>query len=625
MTTVELEEEQQQLGVMEATPPSPSVFLDLPPAPCIDGGRHSSPEDDDLVLPYISRMLMEEDIIDKFSDRYDDPDHTAILNAQQPFAEILSNAIQTCPCNLSQPLHTSAVGPYFDTQVPGIVFLNGTATGKVETNSLLTDENSVNEVSMAFFKGMEEANKFLPIRADSETIDSCSWKKRFARVDEVGRSTKRMAAPLQSESEEEADAREMLDRLMLNGYNPSLATIQEPPHVVKGTGKTPQPGRHTVDLHTMLIRCAEAVATDDRRGAADLLERIKCHSSPTGDSMQRLAYCFAKGLEARLAGTGSQIYRSLMAKRASMVCILKAYQFYMDSCCFLPVKHLFSNKTIYNAVAGRKKLHIVHYGIGHGLQWPDLLRWLAHREGGPPEVRLTGIDNPLPGFRPAQRIEETGQRLSECARQIGVPFNFHGIAKKLEAVHVDDLGIDPDEVLVINSMLHLQTLMDESVVVERPNPRDMVLSTIRKMRPSVFIHTVNNGSHSNAFFMPRFREALQRYAALFDMMDTIAPRDDDKRLLVERDIFARCVTNIIACEGMDRVQRPQSYKKWQARSQRAGLKQLPLDPEIVQMIKDKVKEYHMSFMINEDQRWLLLGWKGRVLYALSTWTANDNI
>ncbi|KAF8748507.1 hypothetical protein HU200_012907 [Digitaria exilis] len=254
--------------------------------------------------------------------------------------------------------------------------------------------------------------------------------------------------------------------------------------------------------------------------------------------MQRLRTA-RKGLEARLAGTGSQIYRSLMAKRASMVCILKAYQFYMDSCCFLPVKHLFSNKPSHNAVAGGRKLHIVHY---------------------------------------AQRIEETGQRLSECARQIGVPFNFHGIAKKLEAVHVDDLGIDPDEVLVINSMLHLQTLMDESVVVERPNPRDMVLSTIRKMRPSVFIHTVNNGSHSNAFFMPRFREALQRYAALFDMMDTIAPRDNDKRLLVERDIFARCVTNIIACEGMDRVQRPQSYKKWQARSQRAGLKQLPLGP-----------------------------------------------
>jgi hypothetical protein len=204
-----------------------------------------------------------------------------------------------------------------------------------------------------------------------------------------------------------------------------------------------------------------------------------------------------------------------------------------------------------------------------------------------------------------------------------VPFRFRGIARKFEAVHVEDLDIDPDEVLVVNSMLHLQNLMDESVFVERPNPRDMVLSTIRKMRPSVFIHTVNNGSHSSAFFMTRFREALQSYAALFDMMDTVAPRDDDKRLLVEQDMFAACVTNIIACEGMDRVQRPQSYKQWQIRSQRAGLRKLPLDPEIVQMLKDKVKkEYHKSFVINEDQHWLLQGWKGRVLYALSMWTAD---
>jgi hypothetical protein len=41
---------------------------------------------DDLVLPFISRMLMEEDIDDKF---YQFPDHPALLNAQQPYAQIL--------------------------------------------------------------------------------------------------------------------------------------------------------------------------------------------------------------------------------------------------------------------------------------------------------------------------------------------------------------------------------------------------------------------------------------------------------------------------------------------------------------------------------------------------------
>jgi hypothetical protein len=602
------QEQELQLGVMETTPSSPSVFLNLPLAPRItDSGKDTSPGDDDnLVLPYISRMLMEEDITSEFSDQYDS-DHPALLKAQQPFAEILSNAIQTCPCKLSQQLHMDTV----------------------EAKSLLIAKNScVDVVSMSFFKGMEEANKFLPIPTDSLTARSCRRKKRLDRDDEtqaeeVGMNTsKQMAASLQPETGEEAAAREMLDRLMLNGYDPSLADMQES-YLLMGMGKAPPRGRHTVDLHTLLLQCAEAVAINNYRGAVDLLERIKHHSSPTGDSMHRLAHCFAMGLEARLAGTGSQIYRLFMAKRTSTVAILKAYQFYMASCCFLPVPHLLSNKTIYKTAAGEKKLHIVHYGLGRGLQWPDLLRWLARRDGGPPEVRLTGIDNPQPGFRPDQHIEETGHRLSECARHIGVPFRFRGIARKFEAVHVEDLDIDPDEVLVVNSMLHLQNLMDESVFVERPNPRDMVLSTIRKMRPSVFIHTVNNGSHSSAFFMTRFRETLQSYAALFDMMDTVAPRDDDKRLLVEQDMFAACVTNIIACEGMDRVQRPQSYKQWQIRSQRAGLRKLPLDPEIVQMLKDKVKkEYHKSFVINEDQHWLLQGWKGRVLYALSMWTAD---
>ena len=44
------------------------------------------------------------------------------------------------------------------------------------------------------------------------------------------------------------------------------------------------------------------------RGATELLRQIKQHSGPTGDATQRLAHCFAEGLEARLAGTGSQVY-----------------------------------------------------------------------------------------------------------------------------------------------------------------------------------------------------------------------------------------------------------------------------------------------------------------------------
>jgi hypothetical protein len=378
------------------------------------------------------------------------------------------------------------------------------------------------------------------------------------------------------------------------------------------------------DLETMLIRCAEAVATNDQRSAWELMCRIKRHSSPTGDATQRLAHYFAEGLEARLAGRGSQLYHSLMGRRTPVVELLKAYKLFMSACCFLAVFFLFSNKTIYNAVMGRNKLHIVHYGVNDGFQWPYLLRCLADREGGPPEVRFTGITSSKPGFRRAERIEDTGRRLAQCARQFGVLFKFHAITAKSEDVRVEDLNINSDEVLIVNSLFHFRSLMDESVVINRLSPRDMVLNTIREMKPAVFINAIVNASYNTTFFATRFRQVLHNFAAHFDMMETTVPRDNDERLLVERDIIARCALNNIACESIDRVERPQNYREWQTRKQRAGLRQLPLDPDIVQMLKDKVKkQYNKHFMINEDHQWLLQGWKGRMLYALSTWVADD--
>jgi hypothetical protein len=378
------------------------------------------------------------------------------------------------------------------------------------------------------------------------------------------------------------------------------------------------------DLETLLIHCAEAVASNDRHGARELLHRIKWHSSPAGDARQRLAHYFSQGLEARLAGTGSQLYGALMGKRTSVVELIKGYHLYMAACCSLKVSLLFSNKTIYTSVAGRRKLHIVHYGINTGFQWPELLRWLADREGGPPEVRITGINNPQPGLHPAEQIEEAGRRLSNCASQFGVPFKFRAIASNPEAVRVEDLHIDPDEVLVVNSVFFFRIVMDESITFDKVSPRDMVLNTITMMKPSVFIQSVVNGSYSAAFFMTRFRETLYYFTSSFDVMETTIPRDNEKRLLVERDIFGRSAMNMIACEGTDRVERPQNYREWQVRNQRAGLRQLPLDADIVLMLKDIVKkDYHKHFTINEDHQWLLQGWKGRVLCAISTWAADD--
>ncbi|CAO2035203.1 unnamed protein product [Urochloa humidicola] len=614
----------------------------------VDGGE----DDGDRVLPYISRMLMEDNIVDKFLCQY--PDHPALVQAQQLFSHILSDAssdaLTAHPCNsgeLSSLQSSAPTAALSVTQGNGIddqAFLNGMATAEtVEHNSSLPAERNVccmDVVSMAFFKGMEEASKFLPSDGVTAAGGGRGRKKRLDKDNEaeiggaMGRSSKRMAGGGGEESEEAA-AREMLDQLMLTCCVPTAADIRELRAAMETAAARGRRGGavQAVDLHTMLIRCAEAVAVGDRSGVAGHLEGIRRHASPAGNGAQRLAHYLAAALEARLAGgTGTRLYRSLTARRGSLADYLTACRLYMAACCFIPVLFLFSGEAICAAAAGREKMHIVSYGLGHGLQWPDVLRRLGSRDGGPPEVRITGIDFPLPGFRPAQLVEETGFRLAECARRFGVPFRFRGIAAKSEDVSVGDLDIDPNEVLVVVSTFHFRSLVDDEGIVvtidgreRKMNPMDAVLSAIREMRPVVFINAVVNASYSTAFFPTRFREALYGFTALFDMMDAVLPRDSDKRLLLERDVLAQCAVKLIACEGADGALQPRSYKQWQARSQRAGLRQLPLDRGVVQMLRDKVKkEYHKCFEISEDKEWLLQGWKGRVLYALSTWTAGND-
>ena len=69
-----------------------------------------------------------------------------------------------------------------------------------------------------------------------------------------------------------------------------------------------------MDLRTLLTLCAEAVAADDQRTATERLKQIRQHASPVGDGMQRMAHYFANGLQARIAGFGTQIYKVIMTR-----------------------------------------------------------------------------------------------------------------------------------------------------------------------------------------------------------------------------------------------------------------------------------------------------------------------
>lgn len=204
-----------------------------------------------------------------------------------------------------------------------------------------------------------------------------------------------------------------------------------------------------------------------------------------------------------------------------------------------------------------------------------------------------------------------------------IAFQYQGVASRWENICIKDLNIDKDEVLLINCLHQMKNLSDETEDIE--SARDRVLRIMKRMNPDVPIIGVMNGSHNSPFFLPRFREVLFYYSSLFDMLNSTVSQSHEARILLERDLLGADVFNVVACEGAERIEKPESYKKWQVRIFNAGFRQLPVNQTILKSSIERKKELcHEDFVIDEDNGWLLQGWKGRIIHALSSWKPKES-
>ncbi|CAJ2660893.1 unnamed protein product [Trifolium pratense] len=476
-----------------------------------------------------------------------------------------------------------------------------------------------------FQNGTWSWNDIQPVMVEEFSASLAPREKRGYKIndDESCNEPEGRGSKISAIFSDEIEPPEILDEVLL--YQSGGSQNQQPLQNLDSGGKSKATRSRqkkvsnnnatAVDLWTMLTQCAQAVASYDQRNTNELLKQIRQHSSAYGDGLQRLAHYFADGLEIRLAAETPSYMPFCVATAGDM---LKAYKLFITSS---PLQRMTNNlltNTIIRVVKYESSVHIIDFGICYGFQWPCLIKRLSLRPGGPPKLRITGIDLPQAGFRPAERVEETGRRLGNYCKKFNVPFEYNFIAQKWETIRLEDLKIDRNEITLVSCLYRLKNLPDETVAVNCP--REALLKLIKKINPKIFFHGVVNGSYSAPFFLTRFREALYHFSSLFDMFEANVPREDPQRLMLESSVFARDAINVIACEGAERVERPETYKQWQIRNRRAGFKQIRLDSELVNQTKTMVKkEYHKDFVVDEDGKWILQGWKGRILNAFSAW------
>ncbi|CAH9081182.1 unnamed protein product [Cuscuta europaea] len=468
------------------------------------------------------------------------------------------------------------------------------------------------------------------IEKEEHSTDSYRGMKHFrSRESEIeeekgeGRSRKQSAA-----YKDEDDLSEMFDKVLLCADNSPSGGKQQQKGRSGRKGRADKRGYEFefVNVESLLLSCAKSIAAADYKVAVEQLKTIRQYSSPIGDPNQRLAHAFVDSLEARLVGTEAEQYPSSSFHNKMVVPEMQKSHIssYVP---FMRMSIFFANRMIYEAASSGASLHVIDFGILHGIQWPTLIRDLSQRPGGPPKLRITGIELPQPGFRPSQMVLETGCRLAKYCHRFGVPFEYNSVtSKNWEAIKIDDLKLARGEVVVVNCTLRLKRLLDETVC-GADCPRDGVLNLIREVNPHIFVNSVVSATYGSPFFVNRVRSALSFFSAGFDILETLFPRRNSERLNFELAVLGPVIANIVACEGMERLERPETYIQWQSRITRAGFKPVVLNPQTVKNIRDMAREgCHKDFLFAEDGHWFLQGWKGQILFGSSAWaTHNQNI
>jgi hypothetical protein len=404
--------------------------------------------------------------------------------------------------------------------------------------------------------------------------------------------------------------------------------------VLQGIEDSAQPGvevpPETRRLERLLVACAEAVGENDFTQASALITTLNQVVSIVGDPMQRLAAYMVEGLVAKMVSSGGNIYRTLKCKEPLVGDFLSAMQVLYQVCPYFKFGYMAANGAIAEAFQNEERVHIVDFEINQGVQWCTLIQALAERPGGPPHLRITGVEDPpsssseFMSTHPTAGaggggggLESVGDRLRKLAQSVGVPFVFHAVEKKGPEVQAWMLERQHGEALAVNFALQLHHMPDESVCMM--NPRDRLLQMVKGLNPKVVTIVEQEANTNTAPFLPRFIEAMNYYSAVFQSLDITLPRESRDRINVEQQCLARDIVNVIACEGAERVERHEMLGKWRSRMTMAGFRPHPLSSAVNHTIKLLLKAYSNNYKLKEEEGALFLGWMNRSLIVASAW------
>lgn len=350
-----------------------------------------------------------------------------------------------------------------------------------------------------------------------------------------------------------------------------------------------------------LSEVTQALAQGQPRRALEMLQRID--ADPLGSPTQRLAVPFVHALRGRALGHPADP-GNLYAGQGGPEAMLSAFRLLVNETPLIRFGHTCANVAIDQATMNEQAVHLIDIGMGHGMQWFDLLERFGERSRRP-AVRLTGVDLPAPGADPAAALNAAGAKLAEFARAQGVPFQFEARVGTVESV--DEWNTHQGEALAINAAFALHHVPDEN--------RDTVLTRLRGLRPRVLTLVEPDAAHNPLPFPERVAEAWRHYGLVFSIFEHLFPRDLDTRRILEGAFFGREILNMVGAEGADRVERHDRILAWRKRMHANKFTSIDISNW------KQAFELATPFTARRDGETLALRFNGQPVLGVSAWSA----
>ncbi|XP_024397580.1 scarecrow-like protein 32 isoform X2 [Physcomitrium patens] len=392
----------------------------------------------------------------------------------------------------------------------------------------------------------------------------------------------------------------------------------------------------------LLVICATAIKQNDSSVVEKAVSALKKVSSIQGEPSERATAYFLKALLLRRSSmpdvsnftSSSETTNSDEVQWTERRYSLTELTRLVDLTPYFRFGYTASNGALLEAFEGVEQIHILDFSTTHGMQWPTFIEALSDREHGPPSsFRLTLLSSSVP-FPPRLQTtyEEVGQRLSKYARLRNIPFDFDVLSQPLANLSSSDLRLREEEVLGVNLSLRIHHLSEESTDESSPResqqygapqslcPGDKFLYLIRCLNPTVVTLYEEDCDTSSSCFVKRVEQSYAYEWMPFDFLATIWPSENSERQEHEKNVGKK-IENIVACEGLNRLNRLESKKQWLRRMNKLRFRIQPVREDVKSQLQDVVDHHNTGWGMKNDEETNTqsLLWKGNPLTFSSSW------